>query len=198
MRSNPSRWRGRPVGFLPATAVVRLDIADIQRLDAQGQLDEVVLHELGHALGIGTGWRSLGLVEDPVCGDSGCGSGDPRYLGAFANTAWHAMGGFDNIPVHNAGGPGSADSHWRESIFGPELMSPSISPADRETPLSAVTLGALRDLGYALRPGATGDAFSPSRTSDIRLPWARVIPLGEDLDDGPIFEVGSGGMRRLR
>ena len=42
--------------------------------------------------------------------------------------------------------PGALDVHWRESIFGTELMSTILNAA--AAPLSAVTLTSLEDLGY--------------------------------------------------
>lgn len=50
------------------------------------------------------------------------------------------------VPVENTGGPGTADSHWRETIFRNELMSGFISGTGN--PISRMTVGSLADLGY--------------------------------------------------
>ena len=50
------------------------------------------------------------------------------------------------VPVENTGGVGTADSHWRETLFRNELMSGFIAGASN--PISRVTVGSLQDLGY--------------------------------------------------
>lgn len=50
------------------------------------------------------------------------------------------------VPVENTGGVGTADSHWRETLFRNELMSGFIAGANN--PISRVTVGSLKDLGY--------------------------------------------------
>src|SRR4051794_6205534 len=49
------------------------------------------------------------------------------------------------VPVENTGGPGTRDSHWREAVFGNELMTGFVGPAGN--PLSRTTVGSLQDLG---------------------------------------------------
>ena len=55
--------------------------------------------------------------------------------------------------------PGAEDSHWRESVFGDELMTGG-ERGVRGTfePLSSVTVASLADLGYAVNYAAA-DAF---------------------------------------
>ena len=50
------------------------------------------------------------------------------------------------VPLENAGGPGTRDSHWRETLFGNELMSGYVAAAGN--PLSKLTLASLQDIGY--------------------------------------------------
>ena len=50
------------------------------------------------------------------------------------------------VPVENTGGPGTRDSHWREDVFRNELMTGFIG--DSGNPMSGVTIGSLKDLGY--------------------------------------------------
>ena len=69
----------------------------------------------------------------------------------------HAAAGAP-VPVENTGGEGTRDSHWRESTFRSELMTGYINSRN---PLSTVTVGALRDLGYTVSE-ARADAFSPA------------------------------------
>jgi hypothetical protein len=53
---------------------MHLDVADVAQLAASGQLQDVVLHEMGHILGIGTLWADRNYVLNP-------GSANPRYTG---------------------------------------------------------------------------------------------------------------------
>jgi hypothetical protein len=61
--------------------------------------------------------------------------------------------------VENTGGSGTADAHWRESVFGKELMTGYYNPGS-PNPLSRVTVGAMADLGYLVNMNAA-DSYSP-------------------------------------
>jgi hypothetical protein len=136
----------RPAGpgaaaLLPAKGAMSFDSADLAALEAEGTLDDVIAHEMGHVLGIGTLWARKGLL-------AGSGSADPVFRGAGALAEYSALTGADErgVPVENTGGPGTREGHWRESVFGDELMSGFISAAGN--PLSRVTAASLGDLGY--------------------------------------------------
>ena len=149
-------------GGLPIYGVMQFDSADLASLEADGLLSTVVLHEMGHVLGIGTRWSAAGLI-------SGSGGTNPLFVGNVAKGAWSAIGGGStSVPVEATGGAGTAYGHWRESVFNNELMTGWIN--NGSNPLSAITAGSLADLGYgvdltkadafglpALRaPGSTG------------------------------------------
>lgn len=139
---------------LPYHGVMQFDSADLASLEANGQLYAVVLHEMGHILGIGTIWQADGLL-------SGAGTTNPRFLGAQATAQYNAIFGTNeaSVPVEGLPSPaGSRDGHWRESVFGTELMSPYISGSTN--PLSRVTVASLADLGYTVNLAAA-DAFTP-------------------------------------
>ncbi|MFI8193256.1 leishmanolysin-related zinc metalloendopeptidase [Streptomyces sp. NPDC085946] len=128
--------------FLPAKGVMRFDSADLARMEADGTLVDVITHEMGHVLGIGTQWTDFGLLK-------GAGSQNPTFVGAGAMAEFAALLGEEDpvpVPVANFGGPGTQDSHWREAVFVHELMSPFISGADN--PLSRMTAASLGDMGY--------------------------------------------------
>jgi hypothetical protein len=137
----------RTAGGLTVYGVMQFDSADAAALEAAGQFDEVVLHEMGHVLGFGTSWGSL-LV--------GAGGSNPGFVGSVAAGAWQAIGGTGPVPVENTGGIGTADGHWRESVFGTELMTGYLGAG--AAPLSTVTIGSLADLGYQVDLQAA-DAF---------------------------------------
>ncbi len=143
----------RSAGGLPVFAAMQFDSADVADLETDGVFETVVAHELGHAIGFGTVWDSL-LV--------GAGSGQPRFAGLVARGAWDALEGGSGVtvPVEGGGGPGTADSHWREAVFESELMTGYIDPDPN--PLSAVTIGALADLGYGVDLGAADSFGTPA------------------------------------
>ncbi|MFZ4732674.1 MAG: DVUA0089 family protein, partial [Pirellulales bacterium] len=108
---------------LPSSGIMQFDSADMAALEANGKLLPVILHEMGHVLGIGTIWSGRGLL-------TGAGTTNPRFTGSQAVAAFNSIFGRNDssVPVEGLpSGPGSRDSHWRESVFGPELMSPFIS-----------------------------------------------------------------------
>ncbi len=52
--------------FLPATGSMSFDTADLARMEADGRLNDVITHEMGHVLGIGTIWDDKGLLRTPA------------------------------------------------------------------------------------------------------------------------------------
>lgn len=136
----PDRFRSNG---LPYHGFMEFDKADLTSLQNSGQLLSVILHEMGHVLGIGTIWESLSLIDKP-------GSDDPRYIGAQATAQYNAIFGTNltSIPVENEGGSGTADSHWRESVLKNELMTGFLDSG--RNPLSRITVGSLADLGYTV------------------------------------------------
>jgi Leishmanolysin len=145
------------VGDLPGVGVMTFDSEDLDFVEQNDVLGVVILHEMGHVLGIGSLWGEMGLLADPTQGDS---TADPHFTGAKALTAFNAAGGAGypdgKVPVENKGGPGTADSHWRESVFDTELMTGFVDlGAD---PLSAVTAASLADQGYQVDQTKT-DAY---------------------------------------
>ncbi|HSJ09068.1 MAG TPA: leishmanolysin-related zinc metalloendopeptidase [Longimicrobiales bacterium] len=130
----------RSGGGLPVAGYMKLDTDDLERMEVAGTLDDVVLHEVGHVLGIGTMWPQKSLL-------SGAGGEDPGFTGSYGLGAYRGLGGgLAVVPVENTGGVGTRDSHWRESVFGNELMTGYIGSGGN--PLSALTIASLQDLGY--------------------------------------------------
>src|SRR5690606_17727901 len=124
------------------------------------------LHEIGHVLGIGTIWNYKGLLQ-------GAGTPDPRFIGAQAMQAYRSLGGLEvGIAVENTGSSGTRDSHWRESIFGNELMTGYVGSVPN--PLSAITVASLQDLGYgasSLKASqyTLGGTFGRALTESVEL-----------------------------
>ena len=131
-----------PAAFLPAKGLMSFDTADLAKMGRDGTLNDVIAHEMGHVLGIGTLWARKGLLSRP-------GTSNPTFVGAGAMEEYRLLRGAGRrrrVPVENTGGPGTADGHWRETVFRNELMSGFIAAADN--PLSRVTAASLGDLGY--------------------------------------------------
>ena len=193
---------------LPYHGVMTFDSADLATMANNGTLFSVILHEMGHVLGIGTLWTTLGLKNGF------------QYTGTNANNAYHQLGGTGYVPLETTGGSGTAGSHWSEAVFDNELMTGFAENPGVAMPLSIVTIGALQDLGYRVDysvadpyrlPGhleAGGDISSIQTAQSIQTNM--VQPAGAYLSDGPagmdsVFEptvlandeVGNGGTRQL-
>ena len=156
----------RDPGWLPYIGTVTIDTADLPEMEDNGVLGKLVAHEIAHALGFGIIWDRLPPGGPPFLQQPSIGRGlsevagrDTHFTGPAAVAAFDAVGGDTyaggaKVPVENDTvryGIGALDGHWRESVFGHELMTSSLSiePGMRE-PLSAVTIGALEDLGYTV------------------------------------------------
>jgi hypothetical protein len=163
----------RDQGFLTIVGGMRFDIADLAALEANGQLQSVMLHEMGHVLGIGTLWRLTNLLV-------GFQSADPFFTGPSALTVFPTLFGAGAfypgtpVPVENIGGPGTRDGHWRESVLRNELMTGIINAG--ANPLSALSLVSLRDLGY-LVDDAVADFFEILPSLMAAPPSGPVITL---------------------
>jgi hypothetical protein len=179
----------RDVGFLPLVGVMVFDVQDIDLVERDGLLETLFLHEMGHALGFGSSiWGYQDMLADPA----GSGGADPHFTGRRAIAAFNAAGGAGyagaKVPVENAFGP-SNDSHWRESVFGSEVMTSFID--DGANPVSAVTVASLADIGYAV------DLSGADRyTLDAALRVAgsrKVLALKDDILRIPVRTVGASG-----
>jgi hypothetical protein len=110
-------------------------------MQKDGTLKDVITHEMGHVIGVGTVWERKGLLKD-------AGKPTVRFVGKNARKEFGKLkkGKAADVPVENTGGPGTADGHWRESVFRNELMSGFIAAPNN--PLSRLTVASLQDLGY--------------------------------------------------
>ena len=143
----------RSDSMLPVTGMMQFDSADLDAMEADGSLVDVIIHEMGHVLGIGTLWEAKGLLV-------GAGTSDPRFIGPKAQQVYAKLLGESTprpVPVANRGGPGTADGHWREDTFRNELMTGFLNAGIN--PLSLLTIASLEDMGYEVDRSAA-DAFS--------------------------------------
>ena len=135
-------------------------------------MDEIVAHEIGHVLGIGTQWLQNGVYT--------WNSGE--YTGPFGVAAYRAEfdATADFVPVELAGSGATANKHWDQIMrsstqegdpadpyrlspllgitdaqgrdLGLELMTGAIDPDYGEPFLSRTTIQSLRDLGFVVVP----------------------------------------------
>ena len=78
----------RPAGagtaaFIPAKGRMQFDTADLAAMQANGTLNDVITHEMGHVLGIGTIWTTKGLL-------SGASGNNPVFTGTNAKREYQA------------------------------------------------------------------------------------------------------------
>ena len=64
-QAGPTRLRPAEAGaaaFLPAKGRMSFDTADLAQMERDGTLNDVITHEMGHVLGIGSVWTQKGLL----------------------------------------------------------------------------------------------------------------------------------------
>ena len=127
-------------------------------------LKDIAVHEIAHALGFHAFvWTRLDLV--------GVDEDDPYFTGRAARSAFDVEGGWryegPKVPL-------AVDlSHWRESVFGDEVMTP-YKDWDN-TSFSATTLHAMGDVGYRVDPSQS-DAYSlPGLGKPVAAGTSRVV-----------------------
>ena len=175
---------------------MEFDEDDMELLETEGSLNAVILHEMGHVLGFGTLWGPTGfdLLVDPADPNTPAEE-DPHFTGAGAIAAFDAAGGTAyvggaKVPVMDVGGAGTINSHWRDEIFDPEVMTGFLS--DGVNPLSAISVRSLEDLGYTVNAGGA-DPFT------LTLPTIRVAGqrrgrhMVNDIISDPIRGITPGG-----
>lgn len=200
---------------LTIVGAMTFDTADLANLEANGSLPDVILHEMGHVLGIGSLWDSKGLlaggcVEDPNNpGTALAGTGlAPSFTGASALAAYknsNGGGSATSVPVENYAGNddgcpnGTRDSHWEEGLavsgppangigFRSELMTGFITGTVR--PLSLTTVRSLADLGYTV-DNSQAQPFDINTQPTLRADGTEppVIDLTGDTWKGPRYSI---------
>ena len=166
------------------------------------KLDDLILHEVAHVLGIGSIW-GRGTLAGLVSGDSA--SSDPIFVGPNALTAFGKLGGSARFIGRPIPLEFSILGHWRPSAFSGEVMSPFLSVDPQ--PLSSVTVAALKDMGWNVELEAYEEYQLPSSVLSLRsgggAPVARVASASPTLRSlagdllPPQLMIMSGG-RKVR
>ena len=192
-QATPCSWRivlfQDPVTGQPDTITrqvirgfIRLDEYDVGVMESRGVLPSVVTHELAHVLGFGTVWPAHGRLRDPSIPDKP--NADTHFDGPLTIAAFDAAGGAGyggrKVPVENTGVRGSADGHWRQSVFEDEMMTPFLTGSAQ--PMSAITLESLYEIGYEINlREAESFALSRAGVAGMAVPRGPVIYLGNDI-----------------
>ncbi|MDE0355939.1 MAG: Ig-like domain-containing protein, partial [Deltaproteobacteria bacterium] len=167
----------------PLLSATVIDEDDIEEMIDEDALVPVVFHEMGHALGFPGYWFYHDLV-DTLDAD------DPHFEGELAIEAFDDAGGDDydgeKVPIQLR-----RYGHWRESVFGDEIMSPFIDLENDEAPVSAITLQSFADVGYKVDVSRADDYELPD-TQDRRS-TGRVFDLSNDVVWGPVIVLDTDG-----
>ena len=179
------RQSGTKNDYRTSIGVMKFDTADVSALRASGNLQEVVTHEMLHVLGFGSFWdsTSANLLTKPYDANVG-------YIGPGGIAGCKSLGGINtcatSVPVEGTqGGPGTINSHWRESTFGNELMTGFINAG--KNPLSIMSIRSLEDLGYTVDTTAA-DPYSH--------PGLNILAPGTVADPSPTTGVWETGLPR--
>ena len=148
----------RPSSNLPVKGIMSFDTADLLKMESDGSLEDVILHEMAHVLGFGTLWgpNYMDLIVS-------AGTINPTFVGAAAMTEYARLTNRQAptpVPVANTGGKGTRDGHWREAVFGNELLTGFLSGSVR--PLSLMSVAAFEDMGYQVNRNAADPYTLPS------------------------------------
>ena len=158
----------RVTNGLPYEGIMTFDTADLADMERDGTFKDIILHEMGHVLGIGSLWGRKELL-------AGTGTNNPEYIGDKAMVEYAKLLGEimpRSIPVANTGGVGTAERHWRETTFEYELMTGYAEPRGA-MPLSRMTVASLEDLGYEVNyEAADSYALPAARPAAVAAPAA--------------------------
>jgi hypothetical protein len=180
----------RSGSLLPVFGVMKFDTADVAALESSGRFALVIEHEMGHVLGYGTIWGNL-LVDPVSTGNPGA---DPHFVGIQALAAFDRSGGASyslsaKVPLENTGGTGTANAHWRETVFKNELMTGFINSG--ANPLSVVSTASMGDLGYLVNYAAS-DTYVVPPAPPVST-GGSILVMGNDILRMPIMEVDAAG-----
>ncbi|HVS59677.1 MAG TPA: leishmanolysin-related zinc metalloendopeptidase [Gemmatimonadaceae bacterium] len=175
------RQNGTKNDYRTSIGVMKFDTADVAPLAGSGNLQEVITHEMLHVLGFGSFWDTTAANLLISYGTN------VSYIGAGGIAGCKSLGGINtcasSVPVEGTqGGAGTINSHWRESVFGNELMTGFINAG--KNPLSIMTIRSLEDLGYTVDTTAA-DPYSH--------PGLNLRVAGSVADPSPtpgVWEIG--------
>jgi hypothetical protein len=130
----------------PVAGVMEFDVWDIEQMKKEGTLHDVILHDMGHVLGIGCLWDDY--LSDPVYSGKYALRGPSGGLRGGGGLREYEGGLLESGGLRTSGG---CDGNWRETIFRTELMTGHYPEKEGVTePLRQHIMGSLQDLGYGV------------------------------------------------
>jgi Leishmanolysin len=146
-------------GGLPYRGEMGIDPADVNN----PAIVPIIIHELGHVIGINSGnpSRARGLVSDVGIENRWTGSNAVAEFRILSN---NSSATFVRMQDDSGGQDGG---HWHETVFGVELMTPSIDTS-QFAPLSRMSVAALRDMGYTVDLGYADPFWLPETLAQFR------------------------------
>ncbi len=149
----------RSNSVLPSISTLAIDRDYFYQADPR-YVSSLVLHEMGHCLGFYAGvWLLADVLADPEMISNP--NADPHFTGTGARFQFSQLGGHV-YRYPSKGVPVGDGTHWRRTVFGDELMiSGWMSPF--RSPLSAITIASLADLGYQVNIDAADPYRVPSK-----------------------------------
>ena len=193
-------------GFVNVNVNEIENFANWQGVGANGRnyIDELLAHEVGHVLGVGTLWVSNSVYV----------SNSFQYTGVHGLAAYQAE--FNQatayIPVENAGNAGTPNAHWDQLMRsssqegtpppanpylldprvgvvdqygrdrGLELMTGAIDPDYGEPFLSRFTVQSMRDMGYAVAEFEDFNGDGSVNAADLNILKANFGATGLEID----------------
>lgn len=157
-------WNNNGSVDTPAGVTITFNTALLDFLDSAGTLDDVVLHEMIHALGFGL-WEVMDNDRTEVV------EGILTYTGASA---------YGTI-VEEEGGDGSVGSHWAELVYDGELMTSVVEDTDTMF-LADYTIASLQDLAVVDVDASNGPGYTLASDWEAQIDVLNDAATGIDLD----------------
>lgn len=190
------RWAIRYPSGITLTSVIgaiNLDSDDVINMIKSNLFLNVVTHEMGHVLGIGSFWGSMSLLDPIDCSSrTGKEPFNAFFEGKMAMSVLGTIGAFNQTrpEVETSYGAGTSCVHWKETTYGTELMTGFIS-VSKGAKLSALTAASLMDLGYSVNMSSNAiDPFDVNSQVTLDLPeYDSLVRLQGCLDTAPMYPV---------
>ena len=181
-----SHQQSRPY-VVAVSSSMTFDLDDFPSMAADGILFDVIRHEMGHALGVGSLWELNELIA-PLGGVGLTQYTTGRYgIEGYRKGIGNPVASY--IPLEQRGGPGTALGHWNDfppyfnQVFTPaftkELMTGFACDLSLSGPVilicapkfvSEATWGSAADLGFAVK----GINNFPARRGNGTGRWPKV------------------------
>jgi hypothetical protein len=177
---------------LPLLGLVEIDTLKLGAAP-DSIVDRLMLHEVLHVMGVGVLWAQPAYGGHVVGGPE---DADPIYTGPAALRGWRRIAGSTVAAVRPIPLQVGSRDHWRLEVLFDEIMSPRL----RLTPqvFSAITVGALRDIGWTVEPEAYDDLVlgaPPTARTSLAACIVCERPFVETLRP-PQFELQRDGTLR--